>query len=84
MARKEIRPYVAMMVKLGVSVKARSSGFLKHYFTYGKKVLSMESDTPGMTWMVKRELFIKRTLAAYRKHRTPRRRLALIAWGYMV
>jgi hypothetical protein len=40
---------------------------------------------PGesITWARKRDLFIRRTLAAYTKNPTYRRALALMAWAYM-
>jgi hypothetical protein len=39
---------------------------------------------PGesVTWAHKRELFIRRTLAAYNKRPTYRRALALMAWAF--
>lgn len=79
----KVRSYVAEAAKQGVSEKARRSGFTRAYMKYGKRVLTMPSDTAGMQWTHKRWLFIKRTLPAYRANPTRRRWLALVMWAYM-
>ena len=80
---KDIIPYIYDMERLKVSEKARTSGFLYNYFTYGKKMLKMPSDQPHLTWEQKRDLFIVRTLKAYEMKPTYRRFLSLIGWAFM-
>lgn len=83
MKKTEIRKYIPLAVKLGVSKKSRSSGFMYHFLLRGKKILNEASDHPKVLWGDKRELFIARTLAAYKKKPTLRRKLSLIMWAYM-
>lgn len=88
MTAAEIRPYISQMIALEVSEVARSRrGFLSNYFRRGPNFLVAPSLGPSGTptstpWWKKRENFIKRHLAQYKIHKTPRRRLALIAWAY--
>ena len=75
MPLKSVELYRAMAQKEKVSVIARGrGGFLEAYEKYGK-------DLPEV-WMKKRHAFIARTLGAYRKNPTARRRLALIMWAF--
>jgi len=75
---QEIEPYLSEMKEKGVSEKARSRGqFLEQLKRAGGKV----SDLPDK-WKEKREKFIARHLAQYKKNRTRRSYLALIAWAY--
>jgi len=58
-----------------VSKRARSKGqFIEQYRRYNTNLPSK--------WISKRNNFIKRTVAQYNKHKTKRRKLALIAWAY--
>ena len=69
--------YLPEMRRLGVSKVARGpGGFIQAYRRYGAR------DLP-LSWKRKRNAFIARHLAQYRKNPTERRRLALIAWAYM-
>ena len=73
-----IRKYEPDMVRYQVSRVARSPrGFLTAYKRAGN--FSKLSDS----WKKKREAFIARHLAQYKKKPTYRRKLALIAWAYM-
>lgn len=89
MSRQQIKPWIKEMEYEKVSEVARSPrGFLFHYMKYGPQMLSKPSITPGgnfgsIDWWKKRENFIKRHLAQYKKNQTYRRKLALIAWAYM-
>ena len=70
-----ISEHMDEIVRSKVSVKARSAGqFLSVYKEYGKRLPE--------AWALKRENFIKRTLAAYRIKPSRRRYLSLIAWAY--
>ena len=73
-----IAKYEPEMKILGVSKVARSSrGFLTAYKRAG--------GIPGRMseyWIRKRDGFIARHLAQYKKDKGHRRRLALIAWAY--
>ena len=80
MALREIARYEPQMRKRGVSAVARSPrGFLTAYKrSGGAKRLSAY-------WRQRREGFIKRHLAQYKKNRERaggRRWLALVAWAY--
>lgn len=73
-----IKEYEPEMRRLGVSEVARGSrGFLTAY-----KRVGGDLDRLSQKWRRKRNGFIKRHMAQYVKHKTPRRRLALIAWAY--
>ena len=66
----EIKKLLPEIVAEKVSISARSPGqFLEVYSQFGTKLPPY--------WLNKRENFIKRTLAAYRKNPTRRRELAL-------
>lgn len=74
-----IRKYEPEMERLGVSEIARSrQGFLTAYKKVGGRWQKLSD-----YWQQKREAFIARHLAQYRKNPTYRRKLALIAWAYM-
>lgn len=75
--------------RLGVSTVARSSGgFMGNYKRAGssskmnKRPLGRNT-VGGKTWGQKREAFIKRHLAQYKKNKTERRWYALVMWAYM-
>lgn len=73
----DVLSYEPEMHRLKVSAVARSSrGFLTAYKRAGKGSRMTEA------WRRKREAFIARHLAQYRKNPTYRRQLALIAWAY--
>ena len=66
-----------------VSIKATSEdGFLTNYLKSNPNFINQPSDDPKYTWKKKRDLFLKRTLAAFKKKETIRRYLSLIAWAY--
>jgi hypothetical protein len=74
----EIRKYEPEMERLGVSKVARSrSGFLSAYKRAGGDIRRLSDG-----WKRKREGFIARHLAQYKRDRGYRRYLALIAWAY--
>ena len=70
----------------GVSTVARSPrGFASAYMAFRTPERMAKEWVPGerLTWAQKRELFIRRTLAQYKKKPSHRRALALMAWAYM-
>ncbi len=74
--------------RLKVSTVARSSGgFMGNYKRAGssskmnKRPLGRNT-VGGKTWGQKREAFIKRHLAQYKKNKTERRWYALVMWAY--
>lgn len=70
-----IKTYLPEIKAKHVSVKARQPGqFLDQYRQHGQNI--------SEHWKVKRYGFIRRMLAAYRFHKTRRRFLCLICWGY--
>jgi hypothetical protein len=73
-----ISKYEPEMRALGVSKVARSPrGFLTAYKRAGSK------GNMSVYWRRRRNGFIARHLAQYRKNPTHRRKLALIAWAFM-
>jgi hypothetical protein len=73
---KEIEKFLPQIIKEQVSLVGRSpGGILSQFKKYG-------SNLPPF-WVNKRNNFIKRTLAQYRKNPTLRRKLALITWGFL-
>jgi len=82
-----IEMYAPYMEDLSVSERARrSDGFMAKLLRNKKSIYKLYSDIyPGAkhSYMVEREGFIKRTLAAYNKEPSLRRWLALIAWAYL-
>lgn len=74
----EIKKYEPEMKRLGVSKVARSPrGFLTAY----KRWRELKAGTRDR-WTAKRNGFIARHLAQYKKNPTYRRWLALVAWAY--
>lgn len=74
-----IKQYEPEMRQEKVSIVARSPrGFLTAY----KRIKGKPSKL-NLAWHKKRNSFIARHLAQYRKNPTYRRKLALIAWAYM-
>ena len=74
--------------RLGVSETARSKrGFMREY-QLAKSAAAMRSRPlpagvhGGDTWGIKRDNFVKRHMAQYRKNPTYRRFLALIMWAF--
>lgn len=60
-----------------VSKRAREKGqFLEVYRDHGRNL--------PRAWAIKRDGFIKRTLASYIMNKTRRRQLALLVWAYKV
>lgn len=88
MSPEQIIPYQQYMEEYKVSEVARSKGgFLYNYLKYGKKMLSWKAIGPdgklqNITWEEKRNNFISRHLVQYKKKKSLRRFLALIAWAY--
>lgn len=74
---KTIKKHEPKMKRLKVSEVARSPrGFLTAYKKAGNEKKLNDN------WKRKREAFIARHNAQYKKNPTKRRRLALIAWAY--
>jgi len=72
----EIERYEKLAKRMEVSEVARSSrGFLTALRYFGWRKLPLK-------WIRKRDAFIARHMAQYRKQRTMRRWLALMMWGY--
>ncbi len=85
MPLNEILKYEDEMKAEKVSEVARSpSGFLGNYKRYKTYNNFKDRQVPNgkIDWSEKRNAFIDRHLAQYRKNPTPRRRLSLIVWGY--
>jgi hypothetical protein len=79
MTLAQISKYEPELQALDVSEVARSPrGFL----TYFKKIGGNPNNVNDF-WRKKRHGFIARTLPPYLAHKTPRRRLSLIAWSYL-
>lgn len=75
---KTIKKYESEMKEKGVSEVARSPrGFLTAYKRAGGNPKKLSDD-----WKKKRNAFIARHGAQYKKNPTRRRRLALIAWAH--
>ena len=69
----------------GVSKVARSPrGFMRRYEQAGTSSAMKKSHVMGykQTWGQRREAFINRHLAQYKKHHTLRRWLALMMWAF--
>lgn len=78
MSLAEIKEYEPEMRRLKVSEVARGPrGFLTAY-----KRANGNTSKLSEYWRNKRDGFIKRHMAQYRKNPTYRRKLALIAWAY--
>ena len=88
MSLKDAKRFEGEAERLGVSEVARSGrGFMRAYEAVGGSRRKMSTRmVPGIrrvqTWDKRREEFIARHLAQYRKNPTYRRRLALAMWAY--
>ena len=83
---EQVESMIPTLIEHGVSEVARSPrGFIRAYAHYRTPERMEMEFVPGerITWAQKRELFIRRTLAAYKKNPSFRRALALMAWAYM-
>jgi hypothetical protein len=75
---REIAKYEPEMVRLKVSLKARSNnGFLTAY-----KQARGNPDFMSSYWKMRRVAFIKRFMALYKQYGTNKIWLALVAWAY--
>jgi hypothetical protein len=75
MKPSEIKLYLSEMEHLGVSKVARSPrGFLTFYLANNGRL--------NEEWQKKRNSFIARTYASYRKKPSYRRFLSLVAWAF--
>jgi hypothetical protein len=77
--------YEQEAARLRVSIVARSArGFMRQYEKAGTAAAMRERPVRGtrQTWGQRRDNFVKRHMAQYRKHRTYRRWLALLMWAY--
>ena len=83
MNKVDVAKWLPVIKSNNVSIKATSeNGFLTNYLKHGSDILNQQSDEPKYTWKKKRDLFLKRTIAAFKKKETLRRYLSLIAWAY--
>lgn len=70
-----IKKKLPKIIREGVSKRARSKGqFLDQYKKFGTSL--------PPKWISTRNNFIKRTSIQYNKNKTPRRRMALMAWAF--
>ena len=77
----EIAKYEPEMKRLGVSKVARSPrGFLTAYKRFSSGGYKRFANRTA--WARKRDAFIARHMAQYKKNPTYRRWLALVAWAY--
>jgi hypothetical protein len=86
MTVEEVESIIPTLEQNGVSEVARSPrGFIRAYAHYQSPDRMENVLAPGerVSWAQKRELFIRRTLAAYKKNPSYRRALSLMAWAYM-
>ena len=82
---EQVESMIPTLVENGVSEVARSRrGFIRAYAHFRTPMRMAIEFVPGerVTWAQKRELFIRRTLAAYKINPTYRRALSLMAWAY--
>jgi hypothetical protein len=82
---EEVEAVIPMLKENGVSVIAQSrDGFIPAYLRHRSptKMETVMAPRERVTWAQKRELFIRRTLAAYKINPTYRRALSLMAWAY--
>jgi hypothetical protein len=81
--RSQVKKFLPEIEQNKVSEVARSDrGFLTNFIKFGKKMKNMKVPDENVTWNVKRNNFISRTLPVYQKNKTYRRFLSLIAWAY--
>jgi len=81
-SKSEVNKYYDEIVKEEVSKRAREEdGFLTVFLRNG----DLNEMYPGKnhSYLIERDYFIKRTLAAYEKNKTRRRFLSLVAWGFI-
>ena len=86
MPLNQILKYEDEMKEQKVSEVARKpNGFLGMYKRYKTFDNFKDKQVPNgkINWAEKRNAFADRHLAQYERHPTPRRRLALIAWGVL-
>ena len=78
------RRYLALARKWNVSEVARGRhGFLGVYARVGSaSSMRREPFSPTQTWGERRQHFIARHLAQYKRKKTPRRALALRMWAF--
>jgi len=85
MSVAEVEAMLPTIAANDVSAVARSPrGFTSAYMAFRTPARMAKEWVPGerVTWAQKRELFIRRTLAQYKKKASHRRALALMAWAY--
>ncbi len=86
MSYRQAAAFLGQAEERGVSKVARSTrGFMTEYQRAGSAAAMRNRPVPGypgQTWGQRRNAFVKRHLAQYRKNATDRRRLALIMWAY--
>lgn len=91
MSWRQVERWLAEIDRLEVSRVARGEerstvtreGFLQAYRRWpSRRQLARAWAREGETWLERRDRFVARHLAQYRRKRTYRRRLALIAWAY--
>lgn len=83
MTYKDAHKYESEAARWGVSEVARGrGGFMRIYEKHGLKMKSLPF-TDTTTWGRRRDNFVKRHMAQYKKNPTRRRWLALIMWAYM-
>ena len=84
MTYKEAHKMEVKAAKHGVSVVARGpGGFMRVYEANPSKLKMQRVMYSGtQSWAMRRRNFIKRHLAQYVKHPTPRRWLAMVMWAY--
>jgi hypothetical protein len=83
MNKADVAKWLPTIQSYKVSIRATSeNGFLTNYLKNGSNILNEQSDQPQYTWKKKRDLFLKRTIAAFKKKETIRRYLSLIAWAH--
>ena len=82
-SHNDVAKWLPTIKSYKVSIKATSEdGFLTNYLKSNPNFINQPSDDPKYTWKKKRDLFLKRTLAAFKKKETIRRYFSLIAWAY--
>ncbi|MDD4984315.1 MAG: hypothetical protein PHQ43_00800 [Dehalococcoidales bacterium] len=75
----EITKHEPEMKRLGVSKVARARGGFMWYYKQARG----NPDFMSAYWKMRRVAFIKRFTELWKKYRTERVKLALIAWAYM-
>ena len=75
----EIAKFEPEMKRLKVSEVARSRGGFLYYYKQARG----NPDFMSAYWKMRRTAFIKRFTPLWKKYKTERLKLALIAWAYM-